>query len=161
MAELARKKTKLEKHYYQMRLVTVGVNYCFVLSLICMVLAFSFMILPIFIFLYIVYALIASVVLIVCTLFLVLINAGDPSNPLNIVWSRLNKIDEVLQPVIHFAAIAVPIIGGCSIALSILLLVLVNKNLGRSNKIKDNTLLILSIIFSVIAIFVSQVVAYS
>ena len=161
MASITRVRTKLEKDYYKMRLVSIGVNYCFLLSLSSMILSFSFMLIPVFAIVYVIYALFASIILIIGTLFLILINTSDPENPLHVIWSRLDKLEEVLNPIVQFAQIAVPIIGGSTIALSIVLIVLVSKNLGRSHKAKDIAFLVIAIIFSILAIFISQAVALS
>ena len=161
MAELARKRTKLEKSYYKMRLVTVGVNYCFLMSLFCLILPFSFLLVPIFMMLYVVYALFVTIMMVVCTLFLILLTVNDPDSPLAQVWARVDKIAELIDPVMKFSTIAVPIVGTITIILSIILLVCVKKNLSRSAKGRDKAFLIISIIFAIIGIGIALAVGLS
>ena len=161
MTEIARKRTKLEKAYYRMRLVTVGINYCFVMSLFCLVLPFSFLLVPFFMMLYVIYALFVTIFMVVCTFFLILLTVNDPESPLAQVWARVEKIAELIEPVRKFAAVAVPIIGGITIILSIILRVSANKRLSISPKAKDKAFLIISIIFSVIGIAVGLFVGLS
>lgn len=160
MAEIV-KKTRLQKHFYGMRLVTIGVNYCFIMSLFCLITPFMFILVPFIAMLYVIYALYVSLAMIVCTLFFILITVGQPDNPLHRVWDRLNHLDGMMEQVANFGRIAVPIVGSVAIILSIVLLILVSKNIGRQNKKRDRVFLILTIIFCVVGILFSQIFGYA
>ena len=161
MADIARRKTKLERHFNQIRITTIGINYCFLMSLFSLIVPIMLLLSPIFIMFYVVYAIVVSFIMIVGTLFLILLTVNDPDSPLAQVWARIDRIGEILEGIVQFGRIAVPIVGGVAIALSILFLVLVSKGYGRQNKAKDRAVLIVSIILCVIGILSSQLVVFA
>ena len=161
MADIARKRTKLEKHFYQIRITTVGINYCFLMSLFSLFIPIMLVFSPILIMAYVIYAVVVSFIMIVCTLFIILLTVNDPDSPLAKVWGRIDKIGEILNDLIQFGKIAIPIVGGLGIVLSIVFLILVAKGYGRQNKAKDRAILIISMILCAIGIFISQIAGYS
>ena len=149
MEEISRK-TKLQKHYFATRMVSIGVNYTLLLA----VLTILFGLLPIIsifiIFGYFVIAIFLSLFLIVGTLFLVLINVNDPTNPLNQLWSQFK--DDAQQKLIdnftNFSKVATPIMFIVTAILCIIFLVLISKRLGRSSVAKDRAIIIVSLILA-------------
>ena len=145
-------KTKLQRHYFGTRLVSVSVNY----TLLFAILTLIFGMLPILSILivaaYFFLAVVLSLFLIIATLFLVLLNTNDPDNPLHQIWAKLgpDAQQQMIQDFVNFSKVATPIMFAITMVFCITMLVLVNKRMGRSSLAKDRAILIVSIILSCI-----------
>ena len=153
------RRTKLAKHYYSSRFVSVLVNYTFFFGIVTIFIGLAPLISIFVSMIFIIFAIFLTIFFVVATFFLILLDANNPDGLLAKIWRNLGpenavKLTEMFS---NFSKVATPIAGGITIALSIILLILVGKNLGRANPAKDKTLLIFAIIFSVIGILLSLV----
>ena len=96
---------------------------------------------------YVIYALLISMVLVVGTLGLVFLSVNEPDSVLKRIWGRLDKLSELTTQLTSFArAVCLPA-GAIGMALSIGLLVLVNNGFTVGGRGGERARVIVAMVF--------------
>ena len=155
------RRTKLQRKYYATRTVSIFTRYCLLSAIAVFLIALSPVLLPLFAVVYVIFALAATIILGIVTLGLIFFADTTEGNILGQIWGVLDHMEEAQDALAEFASYYCTLVGGITLAVSILFLVLVNLNLGRSNKGADRARLIVAMVFCAIGVIIGAIMLAS